>query len=71
MGGERETGSHTTDFTGMFHVNMIQKVLGGLWRGEGGRQRSRVRLLAALSLPLAALAHLHFRQLDVAQHVGV
>lgn len=28
-------------------------------------------LFAALSVPLSALAHLHLRQLDVAQHVGV
>lgn len=50
-----------------------------LLRAKGRRVREGVRrsrglalgLFAALSVPLPALAHLHLRQLDVAQHVGV
>lgn len=37
------------------------------WKGRG----LALGLFAALSLPLAALAHLHLCQLDVSQHVGV
>ena len=42
-------------------------------RGQTGHEGRRLalRLFAALSFPLAALAHLHLRQLDVPQHVGV
>lgn len=41
--------------------------------GEGSQKVEGLALglFAALSVPLSALAHLHLRQLDVAQHVGV
>lgn len=39
---------------------------------EGGKgRRLALGLLAAVSFPLATLAHLHLCQLDVSEHVGV
>lgn len=51
----------------------VSRVKGRRRRGEvgGGGRRLALGLFAALPFPLAALAHLHFRQLDVPQHVGV
>lgn len=43
----------------------------GLFKGSRGRKGSALGLLAAFSIPLSTLVHLHLCQLDVSQHVGV
>lgn len=53
---------------------MLFRVKGRMVRKGGMGQKVEglaLGLFAALSVPLSALAHLHLRQLDVAQHVGV